>query len=827
MNALNQSRNDSNENELPVTPGVARQQRGSIIILACIIALATALTYLPVMFNFFAGDDFVHLTWLKDAVIHPELITKNFHSSWLDGTTTKFYRPLISVFMVTDYLMWGINGFGFHLTNVLFHTVSTVVLFFITLRIGKTFEPALEEIETIPTSPLSGSALTFAFFSALTFGLYPLHPEAVSWITGRVDTVVTTFIVISLWCYMQWRDSKKLLWCASAILSMILALLSKEMAITLPAAFIAYELLLMCEKGFKRASIVPMVVDAIKATVPFWFVIALYFVVRYFALGTFVGGYDDSLFFISNMKEFLLGWAHALKMLFVPANKELLSAHSLLVRFWLVSLGFIAISSLVNFVTLKRMLPALAFALMWIAFSLAPVYKLFAIADDLQGSRLAYLATVPLSLLLAFGFTTVRNAGNPVTWMRIFNRVRIVWGILFLAAAAIMLWTNNQAWVIAGEQSAAIRQGLSKLYSELEGDPQVLFVGLPDQKHGAYISRNALMGMTKKPQMERDIFNCIMVDKFEPIMPFGFLKNSLQDNRDKVKAFRWDEETKVFSAIAIPAKNESASAVQKFAGADLKRILSIDDKWGIKSFDFDAQNVATVETESPSARRPALKVNLQLPCFATDFVAVKVQALEKPTDDKGMDILYTNDINKDFNLYHRAHANLSDSKDPQTLIFTFHSSPEWVFGGTTKGLELYLPLHAKFKILSIETVPATSVMPVITFQNSGYMGTKGYLHLGKDKLAETIDYDCTKVAGAASVEAEITRTNLLFATQNTDDASLVIMKTLKSSGTTGTIKLERTLFPALGIYELRMWAVDKNGKKIGVSGDHIVISVDS
>jgi hypothetical protein len=72
----------------------------------------------------------------------------------------------------------------------------------------------------------------------------------------------------------------------------------------------------------------------------------------------------------------------------------------------------------------------------------------------------------------------------------------------------------------------------------------------------------------------------------------------------------------------------------------------------------------------------------------------------------------------------------------------------------------------------------------------------------------------------------VTRTNLLFASQNDTEKSQVTLKEIKSAGTTGSITLQRKDFTGLGIYELRAWAVDKDGNRLGVSGDHIVISVD-
>ncbi len=824
MKVLDQTRNESDAQKPAQPAGSSLLANNPVPLLVAIVALSTFLCYLPVLFNFFAGDDFVHLTWLKQAVVYPQLIWKNFHSSWLDGTTTKFYRPLISVFMVTDYMTWGLNGLGFHITNLLFHLTSTITLFFVSLRLGKTFAGTT-------SSEIKGSAVTFAFFASLIFGLYPLHPEAVSWITGRVDTIVTTFIVVSLWCYMQWRDGKSVLWCAGSIVSLILGLLSKEMAITLPATMAAYEVLLWWEKGGTGKTLIPGAINAIKAIVPFAVVIALYFVVRLIALGTFVGGYDDSLFFISNMKDFVYGWLHAVKMLLIPANKDFFEAKNPLLIFWQVSLGFIAVSSLANMAFFRRTIPVYLFSLLWLAFALIPVYKIFAIADDLQGSRLAYLATVPLSLLMAFGFTTVRMLGNPIAWIRIANRLRIVMGALFLTAAAAMLWTNNQAWVAAGEQSNAIRQELNALYKDkIQGDPQVLFLGLPDHIHGSYVCRNALYGMTKSPQMHRDIEHNISVDKFEPILPFGYLKASLQENRDQVKVYRWDLQSKQFVPITLPEKSikntNRQDLSQVFAGQSLKPLLNVVDKYGISAFSFDDKNVASVTMAAPKGRRPALQLALNLPCFTTDFVALTVLAPSISPDNKGVDLLYKNEINRDFNLFHRAHANLSPSPQPQKLIFSLRSAPEWAMGGTSSGFELYLPLHGELKILSVETIPASALMPTIVFKNSGFLGTKGFLHLGKDKLEDTISYDVKGVPGAAGVVFELTRPNLLFASQNDKDKCLVMQREIKSTDTTGSVTLERKDFTALGIYELRAWAVDRGGERLGVSGDHIVISVD-
>jgi hypothetical protein len=176
-----------------VKPATADFSKKPSIILMALMALALVLTfvgYMPILFDFFAGDDYVHLIWLKEAVQHPELVWRNFHTSWLDGTTTKFYRPLISVFMVSDYVLWNHSAIGFHLTNLLFHLASTAFIFLIArelaaLTLIEEKAKIQEELSRKTYKALPISILyIWPFFSAAVFGLYPLHTETVSWITG-------------------------------------------------------------------------------------------------------------------------------------------------------------------------------------------------------------------------------------------------------------------------------------------------------------------------------------------------------------------------------------------------------------------------------------------------------------------------------------------------------------------------------------------------------------------------------------------------------------------------------------------------------------------
>jgi hypothetical protein len=140
---------------------------------------------------------------------------------------------------------------------------------------------------------------------------------------------------------------------------------------------------------------------------------------------------------------------------------------------------------------------------------------------------------------------------------------------------------------------------------------------------------------------------------------------------------------------------------------------------------------------------------------------------------------------------------------------------------------LLLPENCHLLVQSIAFVPVAELAPRVSFANSGWLGSKGFVHLSATSPPQTLSYDSTTVTGAQNTMVEISRANLFFENQNTRHASAVKLKDIRLSGKSGTLILKRDMFPAVGIYELRPWALDSEGKTTGVAGDHIVISVDS
>ena len=89
-----------------------------------------------------------------------------------------FYRPLQTISYMWDYHFWGLNPFGYHLTSVFLHIACAVLIFLLALFLSQ---------DTL-----------LSFFSALIFMVNPVQTEAVTYISGRADILVTLFVVGSV-----------------------------------------------------------------------------------------------------------------------------------------------------------------------------------------------------------------------------------------------------------------------------------------------------------------------------------------------------------------------------------------------------------------------------------------------------------------------------------------------------------------------------------------------------------------------------------------------------------------------------------------------------
>ncbi len=150
------------------------------------------------------------------------------------------YVPVAWMTLGLDYLAWGMNPAGYHLTNVLLHSANAAVLYLVALRLLRAATPAATKGD-LPAWRLS------AAFAALLFAVHPLRVESVAWVTERRDVLSGLFYLLAVWAYLRDAevasdgDIRRRPWYWVSLGCFVLALLSKAITVTLPIVLIVLD----------------------------------------------------------------------------------------------------------------------------------------------------------------------------------------------------------------------------------------------------------------------------------------------------------------------------------------------------------------------------------------------------------------------------------------------------------------------------------------------------------------------------------------------------------------------------------------------------------
>ena len=188
----------------------ARAESRSDAPVALLLALATLLLYWPVH-----GYDFVNLDDVdyvrRNAPVLAGLTLASVR--WAFTTLwTSFWMPLTWLSFMVDSQLYGTGPGGYHVTNVLLHVASTILVFLLLAR-------------------ATGRRGPSAFVAGL-FALHPLHVESVAWVTERKDVLSTLFMLLTLWCYGRWVARRSAARYLVTLLVFVLGLMAKPMFTT-------------------------------------------------------------------------------------------------------------------------------------------------------------------------------------------------------------------------------------------------------------------------------------------------------------------------------------------------------------------------------------------------------------------------------------------------------------------------------------------------------------------------------------------------------------------------------------------------------------------
>lgn len=157
--------------------------------------------------------------YIKDFKNLKYIFTREY-STFIEGEIT--YRPVCTFSYFFDYYLYGMNPVGFHLTNIIWHSLSCILVYFFIFLISGNF-------------PLS-------FITSLFYAIHPIQTESVNAISFRWDIMAMTFLLTSIIAFikMMRATSHKYFYYALSLFSFVLAIFSKESALIAPLIIVIY-----------------------------------------------------------------------------------------------------------------------------------------------------------------------------------------------------------------------------------------------------------------------------------------------------------------------------------------------------------------------------------------------------------------------------------------------------------------------------------------------------------------------------------------------------------------------------------------------------------
>ena len=144
------------------------------------------------------------------------------------------WHPLTSLSHLLDYELFGFEPAGHHLTSLLFHTASTLLLFSILKRMTAAFWPSL--------------------FVALAFAVHPLNVESVAWVAERMNVLSTFFWLLTIAVYIRYAERPGIGRFLLVVLVFGLSIMTKAMVVTLPFALLLLDYWPLGRLQLKRVS---------------------------------------------------------------------------------------------------------------------------------------------------------------------------------------------------------------------------------------------------------------------------------------------------------------------------------------------------------------------------------------------------------------------------------------------------------------------------------------------------------------------------------------------------------------------------------------------
>ncbi|MDI6767427.1 MAG: tetratricopeptide repeat protein [Bacteroidota bacterium] len=382
-----------------------------------IVLVFTTLVYFQSLHNQFTNwDDPVYI------LENPHIKQLTIESIWNIFTIPQYwknYQPIVLISFAIDHFFHEYQPFWYHLTNLLIHLTNTalVCLFFYLL----TTEALLAGI------------------IALLFGIHPMHVESVAWVSARSDLIYALFYFSALIFYLFYLNQHRKLFYFLLLLSLVLSLLSKALAVSLPLVLFLVDYL-RGRKFDKKLFI---------EKIPFFLIVFLGGMIAWFGRQPADGSIGDEQYpFIDRLILGSYSGGKYLWNLLAPFNLQVINDYPKIsgnvfpsdVKFYLI-LFILVIIGLIYCYKRSR---EIFFGGMFFLLTILSVLPFFSFNLPVVADRYSYIPSVGIFYIGAVSFSHFRcryEQYHPFIY-----RTFIVFVLLYLTWFLTLTWNRTKIW---------------------------------------------------------------------------------------------------------------------------------------------------------------------------------------------------------------------------------------------------------------------------------------------------------------------------------------------------------------------------------------------
>ena len=346
------------------------------------------------------------------------------------------YRPLSQVMFAVEKEIFGFNPFVGHLINILLYAFTCMLLFVILMKLFKNYTA-------------ERWYLTIPFVAAMLFAAHPLHTEVVANIKGRDELLCLFFSLLTVLFSLQYLEKRKLYLLICNVVFFILAILSKENALT----FLAIVPLIL----FVFAK--PRLKDHVVILLPLLVAVVAYFILRVSMIGARVNTsgmqelLNDPFVGVSVAQKYatiMLTWLKYLWLLIFPhpLTHDYYPKQIPIVGFSdaRVLLSILIFGALLVFALIKiRTKNILAFGILFFFISFSIVSNFFFNIGTFMNERFMFTALLGFTVVVAYFLADVlpKKIKNPQTY----RTTAVIILAVILAGYSVKTVSRNRVWM--------------------------------------------------------------------------------------------------------------------------------------------------------------------------------------------------------------------------------------------------------------------------------------------------------------------------------------------------------------------------------------------